>query len=239
MTGAPDVPPAGQFGPDVYATWRRSSLGDITDALESELLFHLIGPLKNRSFLDVGCGDGTLALLASKRGAALAVGCDPDLRMMERAASRTGGKVYLTAARSQALPFPDGCFDVVTCVTVLSFVPNAADALREIARVLRPGGRLVLGDLGKWSLWATRRRVRGWLGAQLWRGARFRTARELAILVRSAGLSVTSVNGAIFFPPSVVLARLMAPLDTLLGRITTIGAAFVAIQADKPDDKVC
>lgn len=239
MTCAPDIPPAGQFGPDVYATWRHSSLGEITDALESELLFHLIGPLKGRSFLDVGCGDGTLALLAGEHGAALVVGCDPDLRMMARAASRTGGTIHLTAAQSQALPFPDGCFDVVTCITVLSFVPNATDALREIARVLRPGGRLILGDLGKWSLWAARRRVRGWLGAPLWRSARFRTARELAILVRSVGLSVASVNGAIFFPPSVVLARLMASLDTFLGRTTTIGAAFVTIQADKPTDKSC
>ena len=218
----PDTsPPAGRFGPDVYATWRRSSLGEITEALEHRLILRLAGKLEGQSVLDVGCGDGTLARIAARHGTILVVGCDPDPRMIARAAApaaRGEAGVGLAVARAQALPFADGSFDVVTCIAVLAFVPDTAAAIAEMARVLRPGGRLVIGDLGRWSYWAARRRIRGWLGAELWRGARFRGAGALARMVRRAGLVVGAVNGAIFYPPWTVLARRMAPLDPAAGR---------------------
>ena len=229
-------PPAGQFGPDVYASWRGSSLGEITETLERRLILRLAGPLQGRSVLDVGCGDGTLALVAARSGAAQVVGCDPDPRMIARAAAqaeRGNADISLAIARSQALPFADGSFDLVTCITVLAFVPDAAGAIREMARILRPGGRLVIGDLGRWSCWAVRRRIRGWFGAALWRGARFWGTGELAALVRGAGLTVDATNGAIFYPPWTAAARVMAPLDPVLGKVTTLGAAFVTVLATK------
>jgi ubiquinone/menaquinone biosynthesis C-methylase UbiE len=235
---APAGPDAGQFGPDIYTGWRGSSLGEITEALEHRLLFRLTGALKARSVLDVGCGDGTLAATMLRAGATRVVGCDPDPRMIARARTQTLASavpVDFLVARSQALPFPDRCFDVVTCVTVLTFVPEADRAVSEMARVLRPGGHLVIGDLGKWSIWAARRRVRGWFGAPMWRAARFRTARELAALAARAGLIVSEIKGAIFFPPATALARWVAPIDPALGDVTTFGAAFVAMRATKVD----
>jgi len=137
-----DEPPAGQFGPDIYATWRGSTLGEITEVLEHRLIFQLAGPLQGCSVLDVGCGDGTLALLSIEEGAARVQGCDPDPRMVARAHARfarAGVSIDLTVAQAQALPFPDNSFDVVFCITVLAFIPDAGAALREMARVLRPG----------------------------------------------------------------------------------------------------
>jgi 2-polyprenyl-3-methyl-5-hydroxy-6-metoxy-1,4-benzoquinol methylase len=228
---------AGQFGPSAYAAWRGSSLGEITEVLEHSLILGLAGPLQGRSVLDVGCGDGTLAVVSAHNGAVRVVGCDPDPRMVTRARDRAiqgNVRIDLAVARSQGLPFPDRSFDVVTCITVLTFVPDPDNAIREMARVLRPGGRLVIGDLGKWSLWAARRRIRSWFGAKMWRAARFRTAKELAAMAEGAGLIVDSVKGAIFFPPWTALARVMAPVDLPLGEVTTLGAAFVAVQATKP-----
>jgi hypothetical protein len=85
-----------------------------------------------------------------------------------------------------------------------------------MARVLRPGGRLVLGELGRWSLWATSRRLRAWLGATTWKAAHFRTAEELRALLQQAGLSVVTVRGAVFYPPIGLCAQALAPLDPWL-----------------------
>lgn len=97
-----------------------------------------------------------------------------------------------------------------------------------------PDGRLVIGELGKRSLWAAHRRVRGWLGVRTWRTARFRTASELRALVEQAGLVKRDVRGAVYYPPLGALARLMAPVDALFARLTTVGAAFIAVQAVRP-----
>jgi hypothetical protein len=104
-------------------------------------------------------------------------------------------------------------------------------------RVLRPGGRLVIGELGRWNLWAAERRIRGWLGNPLWRRARFRTAGELRALLEESGFVVDGECGAVYYPPWGVAARLLAPFDSWLGRRMPFGAAFIAVVATKPNSR--
>ena len=99
-------------------------------------------------------------------------------------------------------------------------------------------GRLVVGELGRWSLWAAIRRVRGWLGASTWAAARFRTAGELRGLLERHGLVVRETRASIFYPPWGIAASLMAPIDPWLGRKTTLGAAFIALSAVKPRSEI-
>ena len=224
------------IGPQAYVGWRATSLGAVTDAIEHRVILDLMGELAEVRFLDAGCGDGVLVCAAAARRA-VATGVDPDPAMLAAARLRVaeaGLEATFLEGQVERLPFPDSSFDVVASVTVLCFVGDAAGALREMARVLRPGGCLVLGELGRWSCWAALRRVRGWLGSTTWQKARFRTPRELRALVQQAGLSVTAVRGAVYYPPTDLLARLLAPLDPWLGRVTSIGAAFIALGAVKP-----
>jgi len=91
----------------------------------------------------------------------------------------------------------------------------------------------VLGELGRFSVWAAERRVRGWLGASTWRRAQFWSRGELATLAQGAGLHAANVRGSVFFPPSSLAARLVAPVEPLLTRLHAPGAAFLALAADK------
>ena len=220
---------------ETYARWRATTLGSITERIETKLVFELVGPLHGRRVLDVGTGDGAYAIEAATRGAVVTA-LDLEPEMLEaartRAASR-GVNLTLRQGRAEQLPFEDASFDAIIAVTVLCFVPDAEVAVREMARVLAPGGRLVLGELSRWSVWAAERRVRGWLGASTWRRARFWSRAQLSALAVNAGLHVADERGAVFFAPSGMAARLVAPIDPILTRLHAKGAAFLALSANK------
>lgn len=202
--------------PAAYAAWRGASLGRVVEALELDLVFELAGDLRGKAVLDVGCGDGTYAIEAAKRGAT-ATGIDraPDMIAAARARGVVSDARFVEGD-ALALPFADESFDLLVAVTLLCFVPDAEGAVREMARVLRPGGRIVPGDLGRLSTWALKRRVNGWLGSQTWRGARFWTCDALRVLLRSAGLLPGTCAGCVYLPPFEVCAWPMARLDRRL-----------------------
>lgn len=221
------------IGPARYAAWRATALGSVTERLEHDLLLGMGGPLAGRRVLDVGCGDGALTgrLVA---GGAIVTGIDSDPEMVSTAAAVVPSATVMVG-QAEHLPFADGSFDLVVANTVLCLVDDRRAALMEAIRVLRPHGRLLIGELGRWSLWAAKRRIKGMLGSSLWRRSRFSDARSLTAELAEAGLVVGVVRGAVFYPPVGWVARLMAPLDPSLGRCTTIGAAYLAAAATKPN----
>jgi len=224
------------LGPEAYTRWRASEIGAISEQLESQLILELIGDVSGCRVLDVGCGDGELALELARRGA-IVTGIDASAAMIEAAKGRAKqhkADITFQVARAEELPFPTQQFDVVTAITILCFVDDVSAVFREMARVLKPGGRLVIGELGKWSTWAAARRIRAWLGSELWRQARFRTAKELRAHAEQVGLAVQSMRGAVFYPRLRLAMRLLSPFDLAIGRFVTFGAAFVALCARKP-----
>lgn len=227
----------GRITPETYRDWRDTDLGSITEARELEVVFDLVGPMDGLRILDVGCGDGVYVVEAGRRGATV-TGVDSSAEMLVatgRRAGENGVEVQLCRGDAGALPFDDASFDVVVAITMLCLVPDPTAAVAEMARVLAPGGRLIVGELGRWNSWAAWRRVRGWLGSPTWRHTRFRSPRALADLVREAGLVPGTVGGAIFYPPCSVAARWLRRIDPILGSLTTVGAAFLALEAVQPE----
>ena len=114
----------------------------------------LAAPVPGARALDVACGTGDIAFGLSGRGASV-VGLDVTHRMLEHATSRTAHRAPRTPppvfvqADMMALPFAVGEFEIVTTGYGLRNVPDLRSSVREIHRVLRPGGVLVSLDFNR------------------------------------------------------------------------------------------
>jgi ubiquinone/menaquinone biosynthesis C-methylase UbiE len=115
-------------------------------------LLEILAPSPGERLLELGPGTGYYTLSVAQRldGGQLSV-ADIQQTMLDHTmgrAERAGiANIEPTCADAQALPFEDGTFDGAFTVTTLGEVPDPDRALRELARVLKPSGRLVVGEL--------------------------------------------------------------------------------------------
>jgi SAM-dependent methyltransferase len=183
----------------------------------------LLGARPGDRVVDLGCGTGaSLLQLAPDLGGGVAVGVDASLAALHRTAGALAPVAAAGAARvllvqadlKDPLPFPDAAFDRVLSQNVLEFVPDPVRLAAKAGRVLRPGGRLVLGHsdfdtlvFASEDLELTRRLVRAYCDAQQpWMDAVDGTiGRRLAAIAGRAGLEVLDVQA------QVVLDRRFAP----------------------------
>ena len=97
--------------------------------------------------LDVGCGTGELlARLAAKHPAAQLAGLDPVAEMLEVARQKLRPGVDLRVGWANELPWPDESFDLVVSCNMFHYITHPVEAVAEMDRVLRPGGRIVITD---------------------------------------------------------------------------------------------
>jgi SAM-dependent methyltransferase len=119
---------------------RRAAYRDAEGPDAPGMVFDAVDEIRPRRVLEVGCGMGQLAARMHGELDADVVATDQSARMVELTRSRG---VDARVADVQALPFTEGEFDCVVAAWMLYHVPDIERALGEIARVLRPGGRLV------------------------------------------------------------------------------------------------
>lgn len=92
--------------------------------------------------LDVGCGEGRFCRVLAERGAET-VGVDPTVSLLERARERHAGGEYVECG-AESMPFSDGSFDMVVSYVSLCDIPDYRAGIAEMARVLTPGGRMLI-----------------------------------------------------------------------------------------------
>ncbi len=124
-----------------------------------EPLAQALAHIPEATVLDAATGTGRvpLTLLRQTGFRGRVIGLDSSRRMLTQAARDTrawSGRVTLIWLEASRLPFDDGSFDAVTCMEALEFMPDTRRALAELARVLRPGGvLLVTNRVGSWARW--------------------------------------------------------------------------------------
>jgi ArsR family transcriptional regulator len=132
------------------ADWDETrALGLPTEAIETSLLNALPGSHLGR-LLDIGCGTGgVLERLAPRIDEGLGIDASREMLALARSRLTERGLSHISVRQADMyrLPLPDAGFDAVTLHMVLHYAEDPAAALAEAARVLRPGGRLLILDL--------------------------------------------------------------------------------------------
>lgn len=200
-----------------YDTWFTSPWGRYAWEQESRVVRAGLAGLQRGRVLDVGCGTGRSSALLRDLGHRV-MGIDPDPGMLDLARSRLDAALL---AEGEHLPFRDGVFDAAVAVTVLEFARDPGEVVAEMARVTRPGGRVVVGALdprSPWGMWHRRE-----LQADPWRTARFLSARDLARLGAPHG--TVSLTVGLHAPGRLPgLDRWGPAVERLAGRLRVPGA---------------
>jgi SAM-dependent methyltransferase len=139
--------------PIIYERWWRpvvrvlNGIGGPDQAGEQAIARDLLGLHSGQTVLDVACGPGnfTRSFAPAVGTDGLVVGFDESATMLAKAVEQThASQVGYVRGDARTLPFPDGTFDAVGCFLALHLIPEPFRAVREMIRVLAPGGRIAI-----------------------------------------------------------------------------------------------
>lgn len=226
-----------RFDPARYDAWYTRPLGRYCLGLETAAVLRALHPAPGQLLVEVGAGTGRFAAAAAGLGAHVAA-TDPAPHMAAWAARHGpgGGPVFWAAAWGQQLPFPSASFNAAFTVTALCFAPEHEAIVREMVRVVRPGGRVVLGELNALAPWQLWRRLKALAPGSPYRRARFHTVAGLRRMLRDGGLEDVRHEALLHWLPlgSPWLLR-WAPRVERWGRRLVPGlGAFVVVSGTRP-----
>jgi ubiquinone/menaquinone biosynthesis C-methylase UbiE len=200
--------------------------------------------------LDVGCGPGVMAEEILNRGCGF-WGVDPSAKMIEIARSRfpEGDRVHFTLGDALRLDQPSGFFDAVLCMGVIDSLKDPRRGIREMLRVLRPGGTLILTVTNLQSPYAWWKnyvfypavtvwhRLRAGIGSRGLKPGRIRSGKTRALFSRRAACEVLNSEGAqVVDTVGYYYNLFISPLDELMpGVALTITKRLEEGRFAKPD----
>lgn len=160
--------------PDEVSVYADAAARAHLDAIDAAFVDHVmsLGITRGRA-LDVGTGPAQIPVKLLEKAPGLAiVGLDRGGPMLDQAgvvreSGGLAGRLELVHGEARRLPFPDGAFDLVMCNSVVHHLADPKPLLREMRRVMKPGGALVAGDL--------KRPAKLWMWPHiLWHGRHYR-----------------------------------------------------------------
>jgi len=141
---------------DGYAKWAEvyDDGGNPLIAVEEPAMLGLLGDVAGKDVLDAACGTGRYAVRLAQAGARVC-GVDASEEMLaaaKRKQSEAGVNVDFRLGDLTRLPCADASFDLAVCALALCHVADLSSVFAELARVLRPGGRLIVSDFHPFCL---------------------------------------------------------------------------------------
>lgn len=195
-----------------YDTWFDQPWGRYASRVEREAILAAAGDLIGADVADIGCGTGRLTQHLEQLAASV-VGLDPDPAMLSVASRRTEAPLVL--GDGHRLPFRDAGVDVAIAVTVCEFTVDPALVVSELARVTRPGGRVVVGALNRQSAWGFANRSQ--FGDPPWSGARFLSPDDLRRVGEPHG--TVTIRPSLYPPTALPFLERWGPAVELAGRL--------------------
>ncbi|MBO8128593.1 MAG: methyltransferase domain-containing protein [Peptococcaceae bacterium] len=218
-----------------YDRWYETPLGSMVEKLEYDLFYKIAKPKAGEKALDAGCGTGRLALDLAGKGVSV-TGIDTSEAMLAIARSKVQdqNKVQFLRGNMEAIPAASETFTLVIAFTSLEFTGQPEAAVRELWRMVRPGGRLIVAALNAWSPWAWWRSRK--TGHSVFAKAHFFSPWELLrLLARNTGERCLVWNTAVFIPPGANSCIIKtAPVWEVAGRLffKPLGALII-VRVDK------
>ncbi len=190
------------------------------------------GALRQQEVLEIGCGGGLLCEELARRGA-IAIGVDPSEAALSVARTHVqreglGQSTFFRQGFAESLPYADGSFSVIICLDVLEHVRDLKATLKEIARVLAPGGIFIFDTINRTLaarialLWIGERLPNKGLTPGLHDYHKFIKPGELRALLTENNLHVQEMTG--FMPRGFKNGRLILGPGWFMG-ISYIGYA--------------
>lgn len=148
MTDSPDLAAVTEIQQQI---WSKGDFAMVANLVyfPSEHLAEALQIVPDERVLDVACGSGNAAIAAARRSWGNVVGADYVPALLERGRERAAAErleIEFVEADAQALPFEDASFDVVTSVYGAMFAPDQEKTAAELLRVVKPGGRIGMGN---------------------------------------------------------------------------------------------
>jgi ubiquinone/menaquinone biosynthesis C-methylase UbiE len=150
------LPPSAllRTGPVDHADWNYRPLIGTVQRIRFRLVCRLLGNKRFDRLLEIGYGSGVFMPELSKRSSEL-YGLDPHPmpREVESVLLKHGVQAKLVSGTAESLPYADEFFDCVVSVSAIEYVEDIDKACRELTRVLRPGGSIIIATPGVSPIW--------------------------------------------------------------------------------------
>jgi ubiquinone/menaquinone biosynthesis C-methylase UbiE len=187
---------------NLYDGWYESKLGAFADQVQTELAFSLLKPEKDMRILDIGCGTGNFSIKLAKMGLDV-TGIDVSEKMLkvaENKAKEEGLNINFINMDAHDMIFEDNSFDAALSMAVIEFIDKPEKILNEIFRVVKKGGKILIGTINRDSKWGEMYLSKKFKENSVFKYASLKTMEELVNLYPE---KPKATGQCLFIPPDM------------------------------------